>query len=158
MDGHASALVAASDRNREQVRTRRKEISRRPHPGASDRRAHPAEINPIRSEDGGTRSFRFSYSNPPLQQMPSRDEELAPLIRGVFLPEGVWADNDISQQKYRFIVHYAAVQGLRKAKEAAERYRTDLDTDFTSSLPIGPALIARKRRRTSTSPRHSVPV
>ena len=35
-----------------------------------------AEINPHRSENGGTRSFRFSYSAPPLQQMPSRDEEL----------------------------------------------------------------------------------
>ena len=45
------------------------------------------EINPHRSEEGGTRSFRFSYSNPPLQQMPSRDPELGPLIRSVFLPE-----------------------------------------------------------------------
>ena len=39
------------------------------------------EINPHRSEEGGTKSFRFSYSNPPLQQMPSRDPELGPLIR-----------------------------------------------------------------------------
>ena len=78
------------------------------------------------------RSFRFSYSNPPLQQMPSRDEELAPLIRRVFLPEDgeVWAENDISQQEFRFIVHYAVAQGLRKAMEAAERYRTDPDADF----------------------------
>ena len=45
------------------------------------------EINPFRSEEGGTKSFRFSYSNPPLQQMPSRDKELGPLIRRVFLPE-----------------------------------------------------------------------
>src|SRR5262249_54535633 len=42
-----------------------------------------AEINPFRSEEGGAKSFRFSYSNPPLQQMPSRDPELAPLIRSV---------------------------------------------------------------------------
>ena len=86
----------------------------------------------FRSEDGGTRSFRFSYSNPPLQQMPSRDEELAPLIRGVFLPEEgeVWAKPDVSQQEFRFIVHYAVTHGLRKAKEAAERYRTDPDADF----------------------------
>ena len=46
-----------------------------------------AEIHPFRSEDGGTNSLRFSYSNPPLQQMPARDKELGPLIRGVFLPE-----------------------------------------------------------------------
>jgi DNA polymerase I-like protein with 3'-5' exonuclease and polymerase domains len=46
-----------------------------------------AEIHPFRADDGGTRSSRFSYSNPPLQQMPVRDPELGPLIRGVFLPE-----------------------------------------------------------------------
>ena len=46
-----------------------------------------AEIHPHRSEDSGAKSFRFSYSDPPLQQMTSRDKELAPLIRGVFLPE-----------------------------------------------------------------------
>jgi hypothetical protein len=39
-----------------------------------------AEINPHRSEASGTKSSRFSYSDPPLQQMPSRDPELAPLI------------------------------------------------------------------------------
>ena len=32
-----------------------------------------AEIHPFQSEDGGTVSSRFSYSDPPLQQMPSRD-------------------------------------------------------------------------------------
>jgi DNA polymerase I-like protein with 3'-5' exonuclease and polymerase domains len=91
-----------------------------------------AEINPHRSEEGGTKSFRFSYSNPPLQQMPSRDKELAPVIRGAFLPEGGehWADADVSQQEFRFLVHCAAAQGLRKAKEAAERYLDDPDTDF----------------------------
>ena len=91
-----------------------------------------AEIHPHRSDEGGTRSLRFSYSNPPLQQMPARDEEIAPLIRGVFLPEEgeVWAKPDISQQEFRFIVHYAAKLQLRRAHEAAERYRSDPGTDF----------------------------
>jgi DNA polymerase-1 len=91
-----------------------------------------AEIHPHRSDEGGTRSLRFSYSNPPLQQMPSRDEELAPLIRGVFLPEEgeVWAETDISQQEFRLIVHYAAQYDLTKAKEAVARYRDDPNTDF----------------------------
>jgi DNA polymerase-1 len=50
----------------------------------------------------------------------------------VFLPEEgeVWAKPDVSQQEFRFIVHYAVAQGLPKAKEAAERYRTDPNTDF----------------------------
>src|SRR5215469_14731109 len=91
-----------------------------------------AEIHPHRSDEGGTRSLRFSYSNPPLQQMAARDEEVAPLIRGVFLPEEgeVWAKPDISQQEFRFIVHYATKLKLTRAQEAAERYRADPNTDF----------------------------
>ena len=91
-----------------------------------------AEIHPFRSDDGGTRSLRFSYSNPPLQQMPSRDKELGPLIRGVFLPEEgeVWAKPDVSQQEFRFLVHYAVQHDLPGAKEAAEVYRNNPDADF----------------------------
>jgi hypothetical protein len=91
-----------------------------------------AEIHPHRSDEGGTRSLRFSYSDPPLQLMPSRDEELAPLIRGIFLPEEgeFWAKPDISQQEFRFLVHYAVRHKLTKANEVAERYRNDPNTDF----------------------------
>ena len=93
-----------------------------------------AEIHPHRSDEGGTRSLRFSYSNPPLQLMPSRDEELTPLIRGLFLPEEgeLWAKPDVSQQEFRFIVHYAAQYHLRKAQEAVDRYRDDASADFHS--------------------------
>jgi DNA polymerase I-like protein with 3'-5' exonuclease and polymerase domains len=91
-----------------------------------------SEIHPHKSDDGGTRSLRFSYSNPPLQLMAKHNEELAPLIRGVFLPEEkeVWADADVSQQEYRLIVHYAAKSQLRRADEAVERYRSDPNTDY----------------------------
>jgi DNA polymerase I-like protein with 3'-5' exonuclease and polymerase domains len=91
-----------------------------------------AEIHPHRSDEGGTRSLRFSYSNPPLQLMPSRDEELAPLIRGVFLPEEgeTWAKPDISQQEFRLIVHYSVRHKLRGAHEAADYYRNNPDADF----------------------------
>jgi DNA polymerase I-like protein with 3'-5' exonuclease and polymerase domains len=91
-----------------------------------------AEIHPHRSDEGGARSLRFSYSDPPLQQMAARDEEIAPLIRGVFLPEEgqVWARPDISQQEFRFIVHYATKLQLKGAEEAAKRYRADPNTDF----------------------------
>jgi DNA polymerase I-like protein with 3'-5' exonuclease and polymerase domains len=91
-----------------------------------------AEIHPHRSDEGGTRSLRFSYSDPPLQLMPAHDEELTALIRGVFLPEEgeVWAKPDISQQEFRFIVHYAATHKLGGAQQAVERYRADPDTDF----------------------------
>jgi DNA polymerase I-like protein with 3'-5' exonuclease and polymerase domains len=104
-----------------------------------------AEINPHRSEDGGTRSFRFSYSNPPLQQMPSRDEELAPLIRRVFLPEEgeLWCTVDCSQQEFRFVVHHAAVRNLPGAKEVRERYRHDPDTDFHEMASAMTALVRK---------------
>ena len=90
------------------------------------------EINPHRSEEGGTRSLRFSYSDPPLQQIPSNDPELASLIRGVFLSEGdeIWADADVSQQEFRFVVHHANQHKLRKAAEAVARYLIDPKTDF----------------------------
>jgi Mesyanzhinovviridae DNA polymerase len=91
-----------------------------------------AEIHPHRSEANGTRSFRLSYSHPPLQQMPSRDDELTPLIRGLFLPEEgeFWAKPDASQQEFRIAAHYAAVYNVPKASIALERYLAHPDTDF----------------------------
>jgi DNA polymerase I-like protein with 3'-5' exonuclease and polymerase domains len=92
-----------------------------------------AEIHPHRSDDGGgTCSLRFSYSDPPLQQMPARDKELAPLVRSAFLPEEgeIWCKPDISQQEFRFVVHYALLRNLPRAKEAAELYRNDPNADF----------------------------
>jgi DNA polymerase I-like protein with 3'-5' exonuclease and polymerase domains len=64
--------------------------------------------------------------------MPSRDEELAPLIRGIFLSEEgeVWAKPDVSQQEFRFVVHYANQHKLRKAPEAVTSYRDNAGTDF----------------------------
>ena len=90
------------------------------------------EIRPHLSDEGGTISFRFSYSNPPLQQMPKRDEEIGPLIRSAFLPEEgeFWAKADASQQEFRGWVHYGVQHGLPSAQEAAKAYRNDPDTDF----------------------------
>jgi DNA polymerase I-like protein with 3'-5' exonuclease and polymerase domains len=69
-----------------------------------------ADINPIRSDQGGTVTGRFSYSNPNLQQIPARNKDLGPLIRGLFIPEEkhVWGCFDYSQQEPRLVVHYAA--------------------------------------------------
>ena len=39
-----------------------------------------AEINQIRSDQGGTVTGRFSYANPNLQQIPARHKHLGPLI------------------------------------------------------------------------------
>ena len=69
-----------------------------------------ADINPIRSDIGGTVTGRFSYSNPNLQQIPARNKDLGPMIRSLFLPEigHKWGCFDYSQQEPRLVVHYAA--------------------------------------------------
>ena len=46
-----------------------------------------ADINQIRSDQGGTVTGRFSMSNPNLQQIPARHPELGPMIRSIFIPE-----------------------------------------------------------------------
>jgi DNA polymerase I-like protein with 3'-5' exonuclease and polymerase domains len=94
-------------------------------------RVHPS-INQFRSETGGARSHRFSYSDPPLQQIPSRDEDYAATIRSCFLPEEgeQWCSIDYRQQEYRLIVFVAEVLKCRGAKQAGDRYRNDPSTDF----------------------------
>lgn len=89
-------------------------------------------LNSDDEDQGGTRTSRFSYSDPPLQQMPSRDEGLSKIIRGVFLPEPgeIWGCFDMSQQEYRLIVHFAAARGCTKAGEAVRQYTEDPATDF----------------------------
>ena len=91
-----------------------------------------AEIHPFRADEGGTRSSRFSYSNPPLQQMPVRDKELGPLIRSVFLPEEgeIWCKPDQAQQEFRWLVACAAKLGLRGSAEAVATYRDNPNADF----------------------------
>lgn len=67
-------------------------------------------FHPLRGDDGGTRSGRFSSSDPNLQNIPARDERLAPLLRGIFVPDHghmQWRRYDYSQIEYRFLAHYA---------------------------------------------------
>ena len=96
-----------------------------------------AEIHQMRSEAGGTVTGRFSYSNPNLQQVPSRNKELGPLIRSIFVPkEGcTWGSFDYSQQEPRVLVHYASLTGggLRGADEVIESYKTE-DPDFHQAV------------------------
>ena len=117
-----------------------------------------AEIHPYRADDGGTRSSRFAYSNPPLQQMPSRDQELGPLIRSVFLPEEgeFWAKPDVAQQEFRLLVHYAVQHKLRGAQEAADAYRNNPDADFHNVVAEMTGL-DRNAAKATISPRFTAP-
>ena len=68
------------------------------------------DFNPLRSDDGGTVTGRFSSSNPNLQQIPARDPEIKKLIRGLFIPEEghKWGSFDYASQEPRWLVHYCA--------------------------------------------------
>lgn len=95
-----------------------------------------AEIHQFRDDRGGTKTSRFAYSDPPLQQMPSRDPEIADEIRGLFLPEPgeVWGALDYSQQEYRLIVHFAALCRVAGAEKPVAMYRDNPKTDFHSMV------------------------
>jgi DNA polymerase I-like protein with 3'-5' exonuclease and polymerase domains len=93
------------------------------------------EVNQVRRDDGkgGTNTGRFSYNNPNLQFLPSRNDEAATFIRGCFIPdddEEVWISADYSQQEPRLTVHFAERAGLTGAWGFGERYRTDPSTDM----------------------------
>jgi len=108
-----------------------------------------ADINQIRSDDGGTVTGRFSYSNPNLQQIPARDPETGPLIRSLFLPEKgcKWGTFDYSQQEPRLVAHYALRFGLPSAQVIADSYLEDPTTDF-HQIVADMALIDRKEAKT----------
>ena len=89
-----------------------------------------ADINQIRSDEGGTVTGRFSYQNPNLQQIPARNKDLGPKIRSIFIPEEkcTWGCFDYSQQEPRLLVHYASVNfgPKSKTKSLSTVYKTEL--------------------------------
>jgi DNA polymerase I-like protein with 3'-5' exonuclease and polymerase domains len=92
-----------------------------------------ADINQIRSDNGGTVTGRFSYSNPNLQQIPARNKDLGPLIRSLFIPESGcdWGCFDYNQQEPRLVVHYASLDqdaSVFNVKNAYEEGDADFHT------------------------------
>ena len=127
---HAHALPQAVVRARELNKARTTFIDtiiKHQHNG----RIH-AEAHSLRSDDGGTVTGRFSYSNPNLQQVPARNAEIGPMIRGLFLPEEgeLWGAFDYSSQEPRLVVHYSSLLKLTGAQEFADQYNVDATTDF----------------------------
>ena len=107
-----------------------------------------AEINQLRSDNGGTVTGRFSYSNPNLQQIPARNKDLGPRIRSLFIPEEghTWGCFDYSQQEPRLVVHYAALQNLYGVDEVLEAYKVG-DADF-HTIVADMAEIPREQAKT----------
>lgn len=87
------------------------------------------QFHPLRSDDYGTVSGRFSSSNPNLQNIPSRDKVLGPMLRSLFIPEDgcKWRRADYSQVEYRLLAHYAVGNG---ADALRKKYIDDPRADF----------------------------
>jgi DNA polymerase I-like protein with 3'-5' exonuclease and polymerase domains len=111
-----------------------------------------ADINPIRSDQGGTVTGRFSYSNPNLQQIPARNKDLGPMIRSLFIPEvgHKWGCFDYSQQEPRLVVHYAAgtepICFDESVKSIVERFENN-NVDFHQTV-ADMAKISRSQAKT----------
>jgi DNA polymerase I-like protein with 3'-5' exonuclease and polymerase domains len=107
-----------------------------------------AEINQIRSDQGGTVTGRFSYNNPNLQQIPARHKELGPLIRSLFIPEEkhTWCCFDYSQQEPRILVHFASLMKLEGTGAIVDAYKKG-SADFHQMI-ADMAGIDRKQAKT----------
>lgn len=88
-----------------------------------------ALFHPMRGDENGTVSGRFSSSLPNLQNIPVRDPVWGPKLRALFIPETGedWGRHDWSQIEYRFLAHYARGPSGNTVRE---RYRNDPTTDF----------------------------
>lgn len=97
-------------------------------------RVHP-QFHPMKHDDGGTVSGRFSCSNPNLQFTPNKkaDPEMGPEIRSIFEPfeDEFWGRHDYSQIEVRLLAHYATGHG---AEEIREEYRKDPKTDYHDAM------------------------
>ena len=113
-----------------------------------------ADINQIRSDQGGTVTGRFSMSNPNLQQIPAKGY-IGKKMREVFLPEEgyKWGSFDYSQQEPRIVVHYAVKHNLSKTSELRDKFNSD-EADF-HRIVATMANIPRKQAKTVTKSKAS---
>lgn len=107
-----------------------------------------ASLNSVKGERGGTVSGRFSSTDPNLQQIPKRDEDIGPKVRQMFLPEEgeEMCDIDYSAQEPRWTAEFAMRACVPGGREVAEQYLNNPKTDyhqFTADL----AGITRKQAK-----------
>jgi DNA polymerase I-like protein with 3'-5' exonuclease and polymerase domains len=87
-------------------------------------------FHPLRADETGARSGRFSSSDPNLQNIPVRNKVWGKKLRSLFVPDSShtqWRKFDYSQIEYRGLVHYAVGPG---ADEARRRYNENPNTDY----------------------------
>lgn len=91
-----------------------------------------AQWHQLREDEAGTRSGRLSSTHPNLTQVPARDKEFAPLVRGLFVAEDgmQYYKGDYSQQEPRLFIHYAYKMRLPGAAEAVATFKRNPKTDY----------------------------
>lgn len=83
-------------------------------------------FHPLKSDDSGARSGRFSSSDPNLQNIPVRTD-MGRLVREAFVATGRWRKWDYSQIEYRLLAHHAVGQG---SDELRAIFKNDPDADY----------------------------
>lgn len=89
-------------------------------------RVHPNYNQTRNDRELGTGTGRFSMDDPALQQIPSRDVDVARLTRSCFIPEDRhdWCCADWEQFEFRWFAHYTQDPAILKA------YEDDPETDY----------------------------
>ena len=92
-------------------------------------RVYPS-INQTRGETAGTRTGRLSYSGPAMQQIPSRNKQVAAVVKPVFRPDAgqLWVDSDLSSFEIRVFGH------LVNDPAICQLFRDDIKTDFHQAV------------------------
>lgn len=85
-------------------------------------------INQAASEEGGTKTGRFSYTGPALQQIPNRNKVVAAIVKACFLPDPghKWLDGDLNSFEVRVFGHLVGAYN----PHIAEVYAANPETDF----------------------------
>lgn len=89
-------------------------------------------FHPLRGEDGGAKTGRFSSSDPNLQNIPIRSD-LGKQIRDFFIADYghlCIEKNDMSQQEYRDLAHFAIDDGDGSAQALRDDYNNNPKTDY----------------------------
>lgn len=91
-----------------------------------DGKVYP-NINQTAGEKAGTRTGRLSYTDPAMQQIPSRNKQVAEIVKPCFLPpEGMlWLETDLASFEVRVFAHLVAAYNDSLVRAYAKR--PDLD-------------------------------
>lgn len=89
-------------------------------------------FNPMRGDDSGAKTGRFSSSDPNLQNIPVRTDE-GKMMRAAFIADYGHVEiekNDMSQQEYRELAHFAVDDGTGSAQRLRDEYCNNPNTDY----------------------------